>query len=388
MTMRVITNSPYSDDRLVFAGVPEGNPVPNRPGDSSPIEHVIYVIKENRSFDQMFGNFEGAAGRKDLVVFDEDIAPNHRKLARAFALLDNFYANGSVSADGQNWATGAIANDYVEKLWPSYYARRRGVYDFEGAESTAIPPAGYLWTNALGAGLSVRNYGMWTTRTDSGRTRFSDPGLTAHSHPDYPPFDLNIPDNQRVDVFLDDFSERLAAGNLPRLMLVRLPGDHTAGREPGKRTARAMVADNDYALGRLVEAVSKSEAWEKTAIFIVEDDAQDGADHIDAHRAPALVVSPYSRGRGVDSTLYSSTSVLRTIELILGLRPMTQFDAAATPVFRSFGNEADTRPYEAVEPAIDLNERNPEGPGGRSRRVDLRAPNETRPAGQLAGSGS
>ena len=167
-------------------------------------------------------------------------------------------------------------------------------------------------------------------------------------------------------------------------MLVRLPGDHTAGREPGKRTARAMVADNDYALGRLVEAVSKSDAWAKTAIFIVEDDAQDGADHIDAHRAPALVVSPYSRGRGIDNTFYSSTSVLRTIELILGLRPMTQFDAAATPLFRAFGTAAEARPYEAVIPAIDLNDRNPEGAGGRSRRVELRVPAPR----QLAGGGS
>ncbi len=383
-TRRVIANSPYSDDLLTLAGAPEGNPIPNRLGDPSPIEHVIYVIKENRSFDQIFGDFDGAAGHKDLVVFNKDVTPNHRKLAREFALLDNFHANGSVSADGQNWSAGAVANDYVEKLWPSYQARRRDIYDFEGTEPTAIPPAGYLWSNAVGAGKSVRNYGMWGTRGPSGRTRFSDPALAPHSHPDYPPFDLDIPDTERVDVFLRDFSARQVAGSLPKLMLVRLPGDHTAGREAGKRTARAMVADNDYALGRLVEAVSESDAWAKTAIFVVEDDAQDGADHIDAHRAPALVVSPYSRGRGTDSTFYSSTSVLRTIELILGLRPMTQFDAAATPLFRSFGNDADTRPYEAVEPAADRNQRNPDGGGGRSRRVRLRGPSAPT-AHELAG---
>ncbi|MDA1314912.1 MAG: bifunctional YncE family protein/alkaline phosphatase family protein [Acidobacteria bacterium] len=385
---RVIANSPYSDTLLTLAGVPPGNPVPNRQDDPSPIEHVIYVIKENRSFDQIFGDFahgDAAAGQKDLVVFNNDVTPNHRKLAREFALLDNFYAAGSVSADGYSWSTGALANDYVEKLWPSYQARRRDVYDFEGSEPAAIPPAGYLWTNALSAGLSVRNYGMGATRGRAGRTEFSDPGLAPHSQPDYPPFDLNIPDTQRVDVFLKDFSERQASRTLPKLMLVRLPADHTAGREAGKRTARAMVADNDYALGRLVEAVSKSAAWAKTAIFIVEDDAQDGADHIDAHRAPAFVVSPYSRDRGTDSTFYSSPSVLRTIELILGLRPMTQFDAAALPLFRSFGNEADPRPYQAVTPAVDLNERNPDGAGGRSRRVQLHAPPTAAPSGPLAG---
>lgn len=385
-TRRVIANSPYSDIQLTLAGVPEGNPIPNRPGDPSPIEHVIYVIKENRSFDQIFGDFDGVAGRKDLVVFNDDVTANHRKLAREFALLDNFHAAGSVSADGYNWSTGALANDYVEKLWPSYQARRRDVYGFEGIEPAAIPPAGYLWTNALDAGLSVRNYGMAAARGLAGGVEFSDPGLAAHSHPGYPPFDLDIPDTQRVDVFLKDFSERQTSGTLPKLMLVRLPGDHTAGREPGKRTARAMVADNDYALGRLVEAVSKSASWAKTAIFIVEDDAQDGADHIDAHRAPALVVSPYSRGRGTDSTFYSSPSVLRTIELILGLRPMTQFDAAATPLFRSFGNEADPRPYQAVQPAADLDERNPDGAGGRSRRVQLHAPSTVTPPGTPAGT--
>ena len=369
-TARVILNTPYTDDLLFDAGVPEGNPIPNRVGAHSPIRHVIYVVKENRSFDQVFGDFDEANGDPDLVVFDEQVAPNHRKLAREFVLLDNFYTNGAVSADGQNWSTGALANDYVEKLWPSYYSRRRKVYDFEGGEPAAVPPAGYLWTNALGAGLSIRNYGMGASRNRGGETVFTDPRLAEQSNTAYPPFDLDVPDSERVDTFLSDFARLDAAGEVPQLMLVRLPGDHTAGREPGKRTARVSMADHDYSLGRLVEAVSKSDVWQSTAIFIVEDDAQDGADHVDAHRAPALVVSPYARRGTIDSTFYSSTSVLRTIELILGLRPLTQFDAAATPLFRSFGTEPDIRPYEAVRPDVDLDERNPEGRGGRSRRVE------------------
>lgn len=369
-TSRVIANTPYSDNLLVDAGVPKGNPIPNRAGEPSPIRHVIYVVKENRSFDQIFGDFDGANGDPKLVVFDEQAAPNHRKLAREFVLLDNFYTNGSVSADGQNWSTGALANDYVEKLWPSYYSRRRKIYDFEGEEPAAVPPAGYLWTNALGAGLSIRNYGMWTGREGNDGVSFTDPRLVEQTDAEYAPFDLDVADSERVDAFLSDFKRLSDAGQLPRLLLIRLPGDHTAGREPGKRTARAMFAEHDYSLGRLVEGVSKSDAWNSTAIFIVEDDAQDGADHVNAHRAPALVVSPHARRGTIDSTFYSSTSVLRTIELILGLRPMTQFDAAATPLFRSFLAKSDDRPYEAVKPDIDLDERNPEGPGGRSRRVE------------------
>ena len=373
-TSRVIANTPYSDNLLVDAGVPKGNPIPNRPGEPSPIRHVIYVVKENRSFDQIFGNFDSANGDPKLVVFDKQVAPNHRKLARSFVLLDNFYTNGSVSADGQNWSTGALANDYVEKLWPSYYSRRRNVYDFEGAEPAAVPPAGYLWTNALGAGLSIRSYGMWAGREGASDIGFIDPRLAEHSAADYSPFDLDVADGERVDAFLSDFARLTAAGQLPQLLLIRLPGDHTAGREPGKRTARVMFAEHDYSLGRLVEGISKSRAWKSTAIFIVEDDAQDGADHVNAHRAPALVVSPHARRGAIDSTFYSSTSVLRTIELILGLQPMTQFDAAATPLFRSFLAEADNRPYESVKPDIDLEEHNPEGPGGRSRRVELSPP--------------
>lgn len=373
LTDRVIANTLYDDRLMSSADVPPGSPIPSRPGDPSPIRHVVYVVKENRTFDQILGDFEGAKGDPSLVVFGEDVAPNHRKLAREFTLLDNFYTAGDVSADGQNWTFAALANDFIEKLWPSYYARRRGVYDFEGGEPAAVPPAGYLWTNARAAGLSVRNYGVWAAQGQQGNpASVKDPGLAADTNTAFSPFDLGTSEQMRVDEFLREFAEYDAKGELPRLMLVRLPNGHTAGRAPGKPTAMAMMADHDYALGRLVEAVSKSRFWPQTAIFIVEDDAQDGADHIDSHRAPAFVVGPYARRGFIDSTFYSTASFLRTIELILGLRPMTQFDAAAPPLATAFMADPNATPYEAVRPKQSLEDKNPSGEGGQPRRVENR----------------
>ncbi len=368
LTRLVIENTPY-DDRLLFnAGVAAGNPIPNRPGLPSPIKHVIYVVKENRTYDQVLGDLEGGEGKPELAVLGDAVTPNHHKLARQFVLFDNFHAAGDVSADGQNWSLAAIANDYVQKLWPSYYGRRRRVYDFEGGEPAALPTAGYLWTNALAAGVSVRNYGFWARR-DGTRVKIDDPALAAHTNSAFAPFDLDYSDQERVDEFLREFAEIEAAGKLPRLMMVRLPGDHTAGRTPGKPTARAMMADHDYALGRLVEGVSNSEAWARTAIFVVEDDAQDGADHVDSHRSPAFVVSPYAKHGFVDHAHYSTASVLRTIELILGLRPMTQFDAAAPPLADAFTATPDVRRYEAVKPKVSSDEKNPPGVDVLPRRV-------------------
>ncbi len=387
-TDRVIANTLYDDSVMSSVEVPAGSPIPGRPGDASPIHHVIYVVKENRSFDQLFGDWKGAEGDRGLVVFGEDVAPNHRKLAREFSLLDNFYTAGDVSADGQNWSFAALANDFVEKLWPSYYGRRRAVYDFEGGEPAAIPPAGYLWTNARAARLSVRAYGVWTTPAPGGNgTVVKDPGLAADSDRGFPPFDLGIAEGTRVDEFLREFHGFETAGELPRLMLVRLPNDHTAGRAPNKPTAQAMMAEHDYALGRLVEAVSKSKFWAETAIFIVEDDAQDGADHIDSHHAPALVVSPYARRDFVDSTYYSTPSVLRTIELILGLHPMTQFDAAAPPLSPAFRAQPDLTPYQAVRPKQSFDEKSPPGEGGQPRRVEAR-PKRQQPVAWVIASSS
>ena len=373
LTRRVIDNSLFDESLLNDAGVPAGNPIPNRPGLASPIRHVVYVIKENRTYDQVLGDVEIGRGDRALAVFGESVTPNHHKLSREFVLFDNFHTDGDVSADGLSWAVSAMATDFIQKLWPGYYGRRRKVFDFEGGDPTAIPPARYLWSNALAARLTVRNYGLWTVSTKRGPV-VKDPGLTAHTARDFPPFDLDIADAARVDVFLRDLARFEASGELPRLILVRLPGDHTAGRAPGKLTARAMMAEHDYALGRLIEGLSRSRFWPETAVFVIEDDAQDGADHVDSHRSVLLAASPYTKRGFVDSHRYSTTSVLRTIELILGLRPMTQFDAAAEPLWRAFQTEADPRPYKAVKPKIPTDEKNPAGKGGKARRVEHRRP--------------
>jgi len=380
---RVAENSPYDPALAEESGAPAGSPIPGRIGEASPIEHVIYVIKENRSYDQLFGDLKEGEGDPSLLVFGDDAAPNHRALAKRFVLFDNFYAVGDVSADGVAWAVSALASDFTEKLWPARYARRRAAWEYFPVDSAARPSAGAIWSNAISAGLRVRNYGLWTERKGSGAIEATDPSLEPHTDMSYAPFELARSDGERVDEFLADFREQLAAGTLPSLMTVYLPGDHTAGRAPGLPTARAMMAEHDYALGRLIEGVSKSPAWEKTTIFVVEDDAQDGADHVDSHRTVALVAGPYVRRGVVDSTLYSSLSVLRTIELILGLRPMTQFDAAATVMWRAFQAEPSDEPYEAVRPVQSFEEKNPEGSGGAPRRVDGTVPGES-----LAGAGS
>lgn len=362
LTQRAGENILYGDALLEDAGAPPGNPIPNRPGDPSPIKHVVLVLKENRTFDQLLGDIDRAEGDSRLVVFGPDVAPNHRRLAEQFVLLDNFYAAGDVSADGQNWSTAAMANDFVEKLWPSALGRRLNWNAFEGGDTASFPAAGYLWSNALSAGLTVRNYGLFASTVDA--------GLRPLSADNYPGFDLSVPDSQRVDVFLADWKRMEAAGELPSLLLVYLPNDHTAGRSPGYPTARAMMAEHDYALGRLIEGVSRSASWSQTAVFVMEDDAQDGADHLDSHRSVAFIASPYAQ-RGVkDSAFYSTLSVLRTIELILGLNPMTQFDAAALPMWRSFTPQSEPKPYEAIRPKQAFDELNPAGQGGQPRRVE------------------
>jgi YVTN family beta-propeller protein len=361
----VLANSPYRDARLDDAGVIGASPIPNRPGAPSPIEHVIYIVKENRTYDQVLGDMKEGNGDPSLVLFGERITPNHHKLAREFVLLDNFYVNSDVSADGHNWSTAAIASDYVQKMWPNSYAGRRKLYDYEGQEATALPPAGYLWTNAAAAGVAMRNYGYFAgnlkspapdgTQVESVR----DPVLRKVTNLRYRAFDLDYPDVERAKVFLRDLSAFESTGQLPRLILMRLGNDHTSGTTPGKIAPLSSVADNDYALGMIVEGVSHSRFWPKTAIFVLEDDAQNGPDHVDSHRAPAFVISAYSKRHAVDSNMYNTTSVLRTMELILGLNPMTVFDAGARPMQAAFQASADASSYTAEKPRVALDERNP-----------------------------
>jgi YVTN family beta-propeller protein len=360
-TKTVFANSPYSDAKLE-----EANPLPA-------IEHVIYIVKENRSYDQVLGDMKEGNGDASLVLFGENVTPNHHKLAREFVLLDNFYVNADVSADGHHWSTAAIANDYVEKLWPSNSARRRKEYDFEGQEPTATPPAGYLWTNAALAGLSLRSFGYFVeNKSDAqpGAEQISavhDPVLARVTNRFFRGYDQNYPDVERAKVFLAELADYEKSGSMPRLIIMRLGNDHTSGALAGAIAPLSSVADNDAALGMIVEGVSRSRFWPSTAIFVLEDDAQNGPDHVDSHRSPAFLISPFIKRHMVDSTMYNTASMLRTMELLLGLRPMTQFDAAARVMSAPFQRTPDTTPYVAEKARIRLDERNPaSGPGARA----------------------
>jgi len=374
-----LADSPYRDARLDDAGTGNAGPIPNHPGAPSPIENVIYIVKENRTYDQVLGDMKEGNGDASLVLFGEQVTPNHHKLAREFVLLDNFYVNSDVSADGHNWSTAAIASDYVQKMWPNSYANRRRLYDYEGQEPTALPAAGYLWTNAEAAGITMRNYGYFVQNRKSpaaGETQVEsvrDPVLRTVTNPEYRGFDLNYPDVERAKVFLRDLAEFEKSGQIPRLIFMRLGNDHTFGTTPGRPAPLSLVADNDYALGMIVEGVSHSRWWPKTAIFVLEDDAQNGPDHVDSHRSPAFILSPYIRRHAVDSSMYNTTSVLRTMELILGLNPMTQFDAGARPMHAAFHATPDLAPYTAEKPRIALDERNPAASptASRSSRLDF-----------------
>jgi DNA-binding beta-propeller fold protein YncE len=362
----VLKNCPYVPRKMEDAGVPRGSVIPSHPGDTSPIEHVIYIIKENRTYDQVLGDLGVGNGDPSLTLFGEEVMPNHHKLARQFILFDNFYVNADVSADGHNWSAAAIAPAYVQRLWPNSYGRRRRHADYEGFERATEPPAGYIWTNVLAKGLSLRNYGWWVTNITPAPAsgpqvkEVRDRQLAGFTNLDYRGFDLDYRDVNRVQVFLKDLAQFEASGSMPRFLTLRLGNDHTSGISSKKIAPRSSAADNDYALGLLVEAVSRSRFWPKTAVFVLEDDAQNGPDHVDSHRSVAFIVSPYTSKRGIDSTFYNTVSMLRTMELILGLFPMTVHDAGARPMFAAFNDKPDLAVYSAEKPRISLDERNPE----------------------------
>ena len=366
-TLKTWTAAAYAGMPASFmAGPPAlevGHPVPIKPGGPSPIQHVLYVIKENRTYDQILGDMPQGRGDPNLCLFPEKITPNHHKLAREFVLLDNFYVESEVSADGHEWSLGAYATDFVEKTWPLSYGHnqlKKYSYPAEGNFKIAEPAGGYLWDRAREAGVSYRSYGEFVINAKTANlpntTRMS--ALKDHFDPYYRSFDMDYPDTQRTERFISELKRFEREGEMPRLQILRLPSDHTAGTSDGKRSPNACVADNDVALGRLVEAVSRSKFWTSTAIFVVEDDAQNGPDHIDAHRTVAYVISPYTRRSAVDSTMYSTASMLRTMELILGLQPMSQFDATARPMFNAFDAHADARPYLAETTQVNLEEKN------------------------------
>jgi DNA-binding beta-propeller fold protein YncE len=381
LTQTVLDNSPYKDELLDQPITDEQTAYfAKRDGHLSPIQHIIYIIKENRTYDQVLGDISQGNGDKSLVLFGEDVTPNLHQLARDYILYDNFYENADVSADGHNWASAAIAPDYTTKIWPSEYGHRSKLYNFEGGESANTPPAGYIWDNALQAGITIRDYGQWCTniplKEATGPKQIGavkDPALIPYVDMNYRGFDLEYPDVDRAKEFIHEWKEFDAAGKTPQMSILRMGNDHTQGTKAGALTPLSYNADNDYAVGMLVDAVSHSAAWPGTVIFIIEDDAQNGPDHVDSHRAPVWVISPFTRRGMVDSTMYNQTSILRTMELALGMRPMTHFDAGARPMFGSFSQKPDPRPYSALNPKISLTDRNPgRGSGSaESARMDF-----------------
>jgi YVTN family beta-propeller protein len=366
---KVYDNTPYFNEKTP---VTDQNiiPVTHDGKGSSQIKHVFYIIRENRTYDQILGDISKGNGDSSLCLFPEKITPNAHKLVNEFTLYDNFYADAEISADGHNWSTAAYASDYTEKLWPVNYGGRGGTYDFEGSKPIASPSSGYIWDNVIDKGLSYRNYGEFV---EDKKPEYPGilPKLKPVTYNPYPGFDLKIQDQVRFKIWKEDFERLTAKDSLPSFSLLRLGNDHTMGTRRGVSTIQAMIADNDYALGEIVETITKSKYWKESLIFVVEDDAQNGSDHVDAHRSVLLVIGPNVKRGFVDHTMYTTSSVLKTMELTLGLKPMTQFDLSAAPIVNSITNSTDYKPYDVVLPLVDLNEKNRAGLFGGKRCEDL-----------------
>ncbi len=356
---------------------PAAMAIPRRAGDPSLIEHVVYVIKENRTYDQVLGDMQKGNGDPSLVMFGPDVTPNQHRLADQFVLLDNFYASGGNSGDGHQWITQANETDYA--MWPGWAGRS---YPFDGTDPVAYASGGFLWDYALRARKTVQVFGEFAPRVtrakgDASRaelfaqwragrtfdrvwqTKSPIPPLDGLLVRKFPGYSTNIPDVVRARIFGAELKQWEAAGRMPHLVFLQLPSNHTNGTSPGANTPKAMVADNDLALGQVVEALSHSSFWKTMAIFVVEDDAQNGVDHVDGHRTVALAISPYVRRNYVDSTFYAHPSLAKTIELILGLPTMSLFDLIANDLRASFRDEPDFTPYAALQPAQSLDELNP-----------------------------
>ncbi len=349
----VYRNTPYSKEKEMRASGMAGNPIPMKVGDPSPIRHVFYIIKENRTYDQVLSDIPGGNGDTSLLLFGEKITPNQHALAREFVLLDNFYVDGEVSADGHNWSTGAYATDYLEKNWPTNYGGRGGTYDAEGTREIANNKNGFIWDLCKKYGVSYRTYGEFA---DDYKPNI--PVLENHFCPYYTSWDESVMDTTRFRQWRQDFDSLLAIGQVPQFNTLRFINDHTEGLRLGRPSPFAHVADNDLAVGLFVEYLSQTPIWKNSVVFIVEDDAQNGPDHVDAHRTTAYLAGGYVKRHFIDHTMYSTSSMLRTMELILGLPPMTQFDAAAEPMWRCFSDTPDDTPFRSIPAQVDLFEVN------------------------------
>ena len=350
---QVYANIPYTKEKELNATCPAGNPVPAKVGAPSPIKHVFYIVKENRTYDQVLGDMKEGNGDTSLVLFGEKITPNQHKLAGDFVLLDNFYVDGEVSADGHNWSLGAYATDYLEKNWVTSYGGRGGSYDAEGTRKVANNKGDFIWGNCKKAGVTYRTYGEFA---DDYKANI--PVLENHFCTYYTSWDQTVRDTTRVGQWKRDFDSLVAAHALPQLNTLRLINDHTEGMKKNRPTPFAHVADNDLAVGMFVDYLSKSSVWNESVVFIVEDDAQNGPDHVDAHRSPAYVIGPYVKRNFVDHTSYSTSGILRTMELILGLPPMSQYDAGAEPLWRCFDSIPNNAVFNYLPPSADIDQKN------------------------------
>ncbi|HEV8150477.1 MAG TPA: alkaline phosphatase family protein, partial [Gemmatimonadales bacterium] len=352
-----------------------------------PFEHVVYIIKENRTYDQVLGDLRQADGDSSLTFFPRAVTPNHHALAERFGIFDRFFVNAEVSADGHNWSTAAYATDYVTKTLPQNYSGRGRSYDYEGTNRGVLPPPGedaaepaqgYLWDLARRRNITFRNFGEFVTGVKNegpipaGYVGLK-PFLEAHTDSTYPGFDLDIPDQHRADLWLLALGRWQQEGRMPALQILKLPNDHTAAAREGALTPRAYMADNDLALGRIVEGLSRSAFWKNTVVLVVEDDAQNGPDHVDSHRAPFLVISAWNQSR-VWHRFTNTTDVIATIEELLTLDHLSQFDAFGRPLRGIFAASPDLTPYTAALPEWPLTELNARNaPGAReSRQLDLR----------------
>lgn len=348
----VYRNTPYKKENETLSKGENGNPVPMKVGETSPIKYVFYVIKENRTYDQVLGDIKEGNGDPSLVLFGENITPNLHKLAREFVLLDNFYCDGEVSADGHNWSMGAYATDFLEKTWPTSYGGRGGGYYGEGIRATANNKW-FIWDQCKKKNITYRTYGEFADATKA-----SIPVLDDHFSPHYAGWDMDVKDTSRFYQWKREFDSLLAKNAVPQFNTLRMGNDHTEGLRKDKPTPFAHVADNDLGVGMFIEYLSKSSIWRESAVFIVEDDAQNGADHVDAHRTTAYVAGGFVKRKYIDHTMYSTSSLLRTIELILGLQPMSQYDAAAEPMWRCFTPIPDVTSFVSLPSNINLNDKN------------------------------
>ena len=378
-------------DALIQSRLParQGEParaIPARIGEPSLIEHVVYIIKENRTYDQVFGDVDRGNSDPELCIFGKEITPNQHKLVEEFVLLDNTYCCGILSADGHQWSTTAIATDYLEKSFAGFPRSYPDGMEESDIDALAYSPAGFIWDNAIKHGIRIRNYGefmmprvRWKDKNRGGAVDFmscyktwkgiedlvifeSTPGIESikdFSPTGYVGWNMSVPDQVRADFILKELAEFEKQGSYPQLTIICLPNDHTSGTSKNCPTPAACMADGDLAMGRIVEGLSRSKFWSKMAIFAIEDDPQAGWDHVSGYRTTAYVVSPYAKRGALVSTQYNTTSILRTIQQILGMPPMNQFDGSATPMFDCFEDTSDLRPFVSIPANIPLDQMNP-----------------------------